>query len=162
MSDHPCCRNNRGKMHNEDTKGTENKMSDHPGCRINRVPLYLNYQFSRQKQSPQGRIFLENVGFTTHTLLKSLIAAFSGKTDRVRNSATLQIITCDWRLRNGQQSRPHNLQRNLQKYCISASLPLLYVLPFIVNISNITIVGCNTILQCLPLLRNISVINNTW
>ena len=45
MSDHPCCRINRGKMHYEDTKGTENKMSDHPCCRNNRgrincVPLY--------------------------------------------------------------------------------------------------------------------------
>ena len=36
MWDHPCCRINRGKMHYEDTKGTENKMSDHPCCRINR------------------------------------------------------------------------------------------------------------------------------
>ena len=44
MSDHPCCRINRGKIHGGDIKGTENKMSDHPCCRINRgrinrVPL---------------------------------------------------------------------------------------------------------------------------
>ena len=47
MSIHPCCRINRGKIHYEDTKETENKISDHPYCRINRgqinrVLLYKN------------------------------------------------------------------------------------------------------------------------
>ena len=35
MSDYLCCRINHGKIHYEDTKGTENKISDHLFCRIN-------------------------------------------------------------------------------------------------------------------------------
>ena len=44
MSDHPCCRINRGKMHYEDIKGAGNNMSDHSCCLINRVPLYLYFE----------------------------------------------------------------------------------------------------------------------
>ena len=40
MLDHPCCRINRGKMHYEVTKGTENKVSDHQCCRINRGKMH--------------------------------------------------------------------------------------------------------------------------
>ena len=55
MSDHPCCRIDRGKMLYEDIEGTGNKISDHPCCRINRVSLYV-VQNSRQKYPLYGSV----------------------------------------------------------------------------------------------------------
>ena len=75
MSDHPCCRINRGKIHGGDIKGTKNNMLDHLCCRINRgrinrVPMYtVKAIISLNPVSPPEPVFYSEIIFFHFTAL---------------------------------------------------------------------------------------------